>query len=67
MYPYWRTPPFGSCRKFVLQYSCYPVDVSVGVAMVDLLRNCDRFTVEEATEYIENGAFNDLFCSWNKS
>jgi hypothetical protein len=43
------------------------VDVSVGVAMVDLLRNCDRFTVEEATEYIENGAFNDLFCSWNKS
>jgi hypothetical protein len=43
------------------------MDVSIDVAMVDLLRNCGRFTVEEATEFIENGALNDLFCSWNKS
>lgn len=37
------------------------VDGCVGVAMVDLLRNCGCFTLEEATEFIENGALNGLF------
>jgi ATP citrate (pro-S)-lyase len=29
--------------------------------MVDLLRNCGCFTLEEATEFIENGALNGMF------
>lgn len=29
--------------------------------MVDLLRNCGCFTLEEAAEFIENGALNGLF------
>ncbi|XP_072022744.1 ATP-citrate synthase-like [Amphiura filiformis] len=37
------------------------VDGFIGVAMVDLLRNCGVFTVEEANEYIEIGALNGLF------
>jgi ATP citrate (pro-S)-lyase len=37
------------------------VDGCIGVAMVDLLRNCGCFTLEEATEFIENGALNGLF------
>ncbi|CAF1086496.1 unnamed protein product [Didymodactylos carnosus] len=37
------------------------VDGVIGVAMVDLLRHCGCFTLEEATEFIENGALNGLF------
>ncbi|CAF1245211.1 unnamed protein product [Adineta ricciae] len=37
------------------------VDGCIGVAMVDLFRNCGCFTHEEATEFIENGALNGLF------
>ena len=37
------------------------MDGCIGVAMVDLLRNCGCFTLEEATEFIENGALNGLF------
>ncbi|XP_077979169.1 ATP-citrate synthase-like [Glandiceps talaboti] len=37
------------------------VDGFIGVAFVDLLRNCGCFTMEEATEYIEIGALNGLF------
>jgi ATP citrate (pro-S)-lyase len=37
------------------------VDGCIGVAMVDLLRNCGCFTLEEATEFIENGALNGMF------
>ncbi|CAF4637082.1 unnamed protein product [Rotaria sp. Silwood1] len=37
------------------------VDGCIGVAMVDLLRNCGCFTLEEASEFIENGALNGLF------
>jgi ATP citrate (pro-S)-lyase len=37
------------------------VDGLIGVAMVDLLRNCGCFTREEANEYIEIGALNGLF------
>jgi len=37
------------------------VDGVIGVAMVDLLRNCGCFTPEEANEFIENGALNGLF------
>jgi len=37
------------------------VDGCIGVVMVDLLRNCGCFTLEEATEFIENGALNGLF------
>ena len=37
------------------------VDGFIGVAMVDLLRNCGSFTNEEAQEYVEIGALNALF------
>ncbi|CAF1184190.1 unnamed protein product [Adineta steineri] len=37
------------------------VDGCIGVSMVDLLRNCGCFTLEEASEFIENGALNGLF------
>jgi ATP citrate (pro-S)-lyase len=37
------------------------VDGCIGVAMVDLLRNCGCFTLEEATEFVDNGALNGLF------
>lgn len=37
------------------------VDGLIGVAMVDLLRNCGCFTGEEAREFIEIGALNGLF------
>jgi ATP citrate (pro-S)-lyase len=37
------------------------VDGFIGVAMVDLLRNCGSFTREEAQEYVEIGALNALF------
>lgn len=37
------------------------VDGLIGVAMVDLLRNCGCFTREEANEYVEIGALNGLF------
>ncbi|XP_070566811.1 ATP-citrate synthase-like [Ptychodera flava] len=37
------------------------VDGFIGVAFVDLLRNCGCFTTEEANEYIETGALNGLF------
>ncbi|CAF1024122.1 unnamed protein product [Adineta ricciae] len=37
------------------------VDGCIGVAMVDLLRHCGCFTLEEAMEFIENGALNGLF------
>ncbi|CAF0738649.1 unnamed protein product [Rotaria sordida] len=37
------------------------VDGCIGVVMVDLLRHCGCFTLEEATEFIENGALNGLF------
>ncbi|CAF1206373.1 unnamed protein product [Adineta ricciae] len=37
------------------------VDGCIGVAMVDLLRNCGCFTHEEASEFIEDGALNGLF------
>lgn len=37
------------------------VDGLIGVAMVDLLRNCGSFTREEADEYVEMGALNGLF------
>lgn len=37
------------------------VDGFIGVAMVDLFRNCGCFTREEANEYIEIGALNGLF------
>lgn len=29
--------------------------------MVDLLRHCGCFTLEEATEFVDNGALNGLF------
>lgn len=37
------------------------VDGFIGVAFVDLLRNCGCFTAEEAAEYIEIGALNGIF------
>lgn len=37
------------------------VDGFIGVAFVDLLRNCGCFTREEAQEYIDIGALNALF------
>ncbi|XP_071961776.1 ATP-citrate synthase-like [Antedon mediterranea] len=37
------------------------VDGFIGVAFVDLLRNCGAFTPEEANEYVEIGALNGLF------
>ncbi|CAH1788725.1 unnamed protein product [Owenia fusiformis] len=37
------------------------VDGFIGVAMVDLLRNSECFTREEANECLENGALNGLF------
>lgn len=37
------------------------VDGFIGVAFVDLLRNCGCFTREEAQEYVEIGALNGLF------
>jgi len=37
------------------------VDGLIGVAMVDLLRNCGCFTRAEADEYVEIGALNGLF------
>ncbi|CAI9728171.1 ATP-citrate synthase isoform X2 [Octopus vulgaris] len=37
------------------------VDGFIGVAMVDLFRNCGCFTREEAQEYVEIGALNGLF------
>ncbi|XP_064614160.1 ATP-citrate synthase-like [Liolophura sinensis] len=37
------------------------VDGFIGVAMVDLLKNCGCFTREEAQEYIDIGALNGLF------
>ncbi|XP_040187621.1 ATP-citrate synthase isoform X2 [Rana temporaria] len=37
------------------------VDGLIGVAFVDLLRNCGSFTREEADEYIEIGALNGVF------
>ncbi|XP_074659713.1 ATP-citrate synthase-like isoform X2 [Tubulanus polymorphus] len=39
----------------------FNVDGFIGVAMVDLLRNCQCFTREEAQEYIEIGTLNGLF------
>ncbi|XP_059178489.1 ATP-citrate synthase-like isoform X1 [Physella acuta] len=37
------------------------VDGLIGVAFVDLLRNCGCFTAEEAQEFIEIGALNAMF------
>ncbi|XP_032807436.1 ATP-citrate synthase-like [Petromyzon marinus] len=37
------------------------VDGLIGVVFVDLLRNCDSFTREEADEYVEIGALNGIF------
>lgn len=37
------------------------VDGFIGVAFVDLLKNCGCFTVEEAREFVEMGALNALF------
>jgi len=37
------------------------VDGFIGVAMVDLLRNCGCFTRDEAQEFIDIGALNGLF------
>jgi ATP citrate (pro-S)-lyase len=37
------------------------VDGIIGVGMVDLLRHCGAFTLEEATENVENGVLNALF------
>ncbi|XP_078501561.1 ATP-citrate synthase isoform X2 [Lissotriton helveticus] len=37
------------------------VDGLIGVAFVDLLRNCGSFTREESDEYIEIGALNGIF------
>nr|CAH8866286.1 unnamed protein product [Trichobilharzia regenti] len=37
------------------------VDGMIGVAMVDLLRNCGHFTREEADEYVNIGTLNGLF------
>ncbi|XP_040291274.1 ATP-citrate synthase isoform X1 [Bufo bufo] len=37
------------------------VDGLIGVAFVDLLRNCGSFTREEADEYIDIGALNGIF------
>ncbi|XP_026574012.1 ATP-citrate synthase isoform X1 [Pseudonaja textilis] len=37
------------------------VDGFIGVAFVDVLRNCGSFTREEADEYIEIGALNGIF------
>lgn len=37
------------------------VDGFIGVAFVDLLRNCGCFTREEAQEFVEIGALNGLF------
>ncbi|XP_029427991.1 ATP-citrate synthase isoform X2 [Rhinatrema bivittatum] len=37
------------------------VDGFIGVAFVDLLRNCGSFTREEADEYIDIGALNGIF------
>lgn len=37
------------------------VDGLIGVAFVDLLRNCGSFTREEADEYIDIGALNGVF------
>ena len=37
------------------------VDGFIGVAMVDMLRNCGCFTREEAQEYVDIGALNGLF------
>uniref|UniRef100_A0A3Q2HKI8 ATP-citrate synthase n=1 Tax=Equus caballus TaxID=9796 RepID=A0A3Q2HKI8_HORSE len=37
------------------------VDGLIGVAFVDMLRNCGSFTREEADEYIDIGALNGIF------
>nr|XP_039264716.1 ATP-citrate synthase-like [Styela clava] len=37
------------------------VDGFIGVAFVDLLRNCGCFTPEESAEYVEIGAINGIF------
>ena len=37
------------------------VDGLIGVAFVDLLRNCGCFTEEEAREYVQIGALNAIF------
>ncbi|CAF3194974.1 unnamed protein product [Rotaria socialis] len=37
------------------------VDGCIGVCMVDLLRHCGCFTLEEATEFVDDGALNGLF------
>ncbi|KAI8489901.1 hypothetical protein Bbelb_322620 [Branchiostoma belcheri] len=37
------------------------VDGFIGVAMVDLFRNCGAFTREEANEYVDIGALNGIF------
>jgi len=37
------------------------VDGCIGIAFVDLMRNCGHFTKEEADEYIELGMLNGLF------
>ncbi|KAF6092042.1 ATP citrate lyase [Phyllostomus discolor] len=37
------------------------VDGFIGVAFVDMLRNCGSFTREEADEYIDIGALNGIF------
>ena len=37
------------------------VDGVIGVSMVDLLRHCGCFTMEEANEFIEIGALNGIF------
>ena len=37
------------------------VDGFIGVAFVDLLRQCGCFTEEEAKEYVEIGALNGVF------
>jgi ATP citrate (pro-S)-lyase len=50
-----------NCSIFQKPNLILNVDGCIGVAMVDLLRNCGCFTLEEATEFIENGALNGMF------
>jgi len=49
------------CSLFQKPNLILNVDGLIGVAMVDLLRNCGSFTREEADEYVEMGALNGLF------
>ncbi len=37
------------------------VDGCIGVSMVDLLRNCGCFTMEEANDLVDCGALNGIF------